>query len=86
MNCIEENEMEAEVQMDREIAEDGCQSINTEIGKYTVELNSILGLFITCHDTVDENIMVDVRVANTEGVENTHTDIGINILHNYYVN
>ena len=41
MNCIEENEMVTEVQMDREISEDGHHSINREIGKYTVELNSI---------------------------------------------
>ena len=33
--------------------------------------------------------MAEVQVANTEGVEITHTDIGINILHmfiNGYVN
>ena len=74
MNYIEENEMVTEVQMDREIADDGPQ--RGEIGKYTLELNSILGLIVTCHDTIDENIMVELQVANTEGVEITHTDIG----------
>ena len=34
MNYIEENEMVTEVH--REIADDGPQSINREIGKYTV--------------------------------------------------